>query len=310
LVALAACEPATSVGSTAQSAAPTSGPVAGASTTPSVPPLAKTLPVVAGSARSALSALAYVAVKGRAPLTGYSRAQFGPAWADVNHNGCDTRNDILRRDLVGNAYSGSCTVLSGTLHDPYTARTIAFRRGVGTSTVVQIDHVVALGDAWQTGAQQLSAATRLAFANDPLELLAVYGPANQQKGDADAASWLPPNKQFRCQYVARQVAVKLRYHLWTTAAERAAMARVLSSCPSQVLPVGGAPIVVVAAIVRAVVPPKPTVKQTPSPAAPGVRVVHPGAFCSPRGALGVTVAGTPMICKVDSKGLRYRWGHR
>ncbi len=101
---------------------------------------------------------------------------------------------------------------------------------------MQIDHVVALSDAWQTGAQQLTASQRLALANDPLNLLAVDGAANQQKEDSDAASWLPPRKTFRCAYVSRQVAVKVRYRLWVTAAEKAAIARVLSSCPGQPLP--------------------------------------------------------------------------
>jgi hypothetical protein len=250
-------------------------------------------------------------------MTGYSRAQFGPAWEDVDHNGCDTRNDILRRDLTGKTLSGSCVVRTGTLHDPYTAKLIAFHRGVGTSTAVQIDHVVALGDAWQTGAQQLSATSRLGFANDPLELLAVDGPTNQAKGDADAASWLPPNKAFRCQYVARQIAVKTKYRLWVTAAEKAAMARVLTSCPGQALPTGGAPNVVTLAkpllptsAPRPVSKPTPQPKPKPTPPATGLPVVHPGAFCSPPGALGVTDKGTPMICKLDSKGLRYRWGHR
>lgn len=130
----------------------------------------------------------------------------------------------------------NCTVLSGTLDDPYTGKTITFKRGADTSAAVQIDHVVALGDAWQKGAQQLSAEQRKALANDPLELLAVDGPANQQKSDGDAATWLPSNKLFRCQYVARQVAVKAKYHLWVTQAEHDAIARVLSSCPGQLLP--------------------------------------------------------------------------
>jgi hypothetical protein len=183
-------------------------------------------------------------VKGRAPLTGYSRAQFGPAWTDDvtvpdGHNGCDTRNDILRRDLttiVIKPGTSGCVVASGVLHDPYTGTIIPFIRGVSTSDAVQIDHVVALGDAWQTGAQQLSLAVRTNMANDPLELLAVSGPINEQKGDADAASWLPPNRAFRCSYVARQVAVKMTYHLWVTPAEHDAMARVLATCPAQTLP--------------------------------------------------------------------------
>jgi hypothetical protein len=193
--------------------------------------------------------LATLQLKGRAPLTGYSRAQFGPPWTDDvtvadGRNGCDTRNDILSRDLtdvVVKPGTQGCTVASGVLHDLYTNTIISFTRGSGTSTVVQIDHVVALADAWQTGAQQLSLAVRTNMANDPLELLAVSGTANQQKGDADAASWLPPNKSFRCSYVAIQVAVKIRYHLWVTPAERDAIARVLSTCPSQPLPTATTP---------------------------------------------------------------------
>ena len=95
---------------------------------------------------------------------------------------------------------------------------------------MQIDHVVALGDAWVTGAQQLTPTERTTLANDPLNLLAVDGPTNSAKRDADAASWLPPNKAYRCTYVARQVAVKSRYHLWVTAAETVQIARVLAGC--------------------------------------------------------------------------------
>ncbi len=109
-------------------------------------------------------------------------------------------------------------------------------RGVQTSSAVQIDHVVALGDAWQKGAQRWSYDTRAEFANNPLNLLAVDGPANQQKGDSDAASWLPPNKAYRCAYVARQVAVKARYALAVTQAEHDAIQRVLQTCPSASAP--------------------------------------------------------------------------
>jgi hypothetical protein len=182
-------------------------------------------------------------VKGRAPKTGYSRAQYGPAWTDTasvpdGHNGCDTRNDILRRDLnpvTVRAGTGGCLVVAGILSDPYTGKQIVFTRGVGTSTVVQIDHVVALGDSWQKGAQSWGEATRTAFANDPLNLLAVNGSVNESKGDGDTATWLPPNKAIRCGYVARQVSVKAKYGLWTTSAERAAMERVLRGCPDQTL---------------------------------------------------------------------------
>ena len=144
---------------------------------------------------TAVTTLATLTIKGRAPRTGYDRDLFGQAWADVDRNGCDTRNDILRRDLTRytlKAGTHGCLVLKGTLNDPYTGTTISFVRGQGTSNAVQIDHVVALSDAWQKGAQQWSQTRRTAFANDPLNLLAVDGPTNLRKGDGDAATWLPP----------------------------------------------------------------------------------------------------------------------
>ncbi len=189
--------------------------------------------------QKALVVLETLPVKGRAPKTGYTRAQFGQTWADVDRNGCDTRNDILTRDLIDEVYrSGTrdCVVLSGTLLDPYSGETIEFIRGNITSMEVQIDHVVALSDAWQKGAQKLSLSQRTAFANDPLNLLAVKGRLNSHKGDGDAATWLPPLKSIRCTYVARQVAVKAKYSLWVTAAEKAAIKGILDKCPNQVVP--------------------------------------------------------------------------
>jgi hypothetical protein len=183
--------------------------------------------------QATLTTLGSLRVAGRAPMTGYTRAQFGQAWADVDRNGCDTRNDILRRDLTGVTFKAGtleCVVAAGTLADPYTGKTITFIRGTGTSTVVQIDHVVALSDAWQKGAQALSAVQRTAFANDPRNLLAVDGPTNTSKGDGDAATWLPPNKAFRCEYVTMQVQVKATYSLWVTTAEHDAIIRVLGAC--------------------------------------------------------------------------------
>lgn len=165
----------------------------------------------ASGGQLATSVLETLPVKGRAPKTGYSRDQFGAAWADVDHNGCDTRNDILNRDLTNKTYKAgthNCVVTSGRLVDPYTAAVIDFVRGQSTSAAVQIDHVVALSDAWQKGAQQLIADRRKQLANDPYNLLAVDGPSNQRKSDGDAATWLPANKSFRCSYVARQIGVK------------------------------------------------------------------------------------------------------
>lgn len=188
-----------------------------------------------GNGELASAALEMLPVKGRAPKTGYKRAQFGDGWAKLGN--CDTRNLILQRDLKDTILEDDkCKVRTGALNDPYTGKDIAFTRGASTSAAVQIDHVVALSNAWQTGAQQLSTERRMQLANDPLELLAVDGPANQQKGDGDAATWLPSNKPFRCQYIARQIAVKRKYALWVTEPEKAAMARVLSSCPEQIMP--------------------------------------------------------------------------
>jgi hypothetical protein len=186
----------------------------------------------------AADVLATLPVKGRAPKTGYERSLFGATWADVDQNGCDTRNDILNRDLTDITYVNSvpCKVQSGLLADPYTATLISFVRGTTTSSAVQIDHVVALSDAWQKGAQQLTTEQRTAFANDPLNLQATDGATNQQKGDGDAATWLPPSKGFRCEYVARQVSVKARYSLWVTQAEHDAIAGILAGCPGQPAP--------------------------------------------------------------------------
>ena len=229
-------------------AKPTSRPPARSPAQPTPSPT-RAGPARPPAAGTALAVLARLPVKGRAPKTGYSRERFGEAWSDdVNvpdgHNGCDTRNDILRRDLthiVLKPNTNGCVVARGRLADPYTATLIPFVRGVSTSSAVQIDHVVALSDAWQKGAQKLTPQRRADLANDPLNLLAVDGAANEQKGDGDAATWLPPNKSYRCAYVARQIAVKRKYDLWVTAAEKAAVQRVLGHCPGQRIPTEGQP---------------------------------------------------------------------
>lgn len=196
---------------------------------------------VIGEPGSALATVDELTVKGRAARTGYSRDNFGAGWKDPAGIGCDQRNIILARDLTDIKYrSGSdCIIEAGTLHDPFSGKTILFERGPDTSAMVQIDHLVALSDAWQKGAQEWSEERRVLFANDPLNLLAVDGPLNQQKGDADVATWLPPRKEFRCEYVARVVSVKHHYELWVTAPERDAMRDVLRTCPDEPLPVGG-----------------------------------------------------------------------
>lgn len=193
-----------------------------------------TAPVFAADDNLAAVAIEKLPVKGKAPKTGHARSLFSDGWGDIN--GCTVRNFILVRDLKSVTYRSSCVVNTGVLNDPYTKKRINFRYGVRTSSAVQIDHVVALSDAWQKGAQSLNTKQRYGLYNDPLNLLAVDGPTNASKGDKDAASWLPPNKSFRCAFVARQIAVKLKYKLWLVAAEKTAMNQVLSACPKQKLP--------------------------------------------------------------------------
>ena len=195
-------------------------------------------PPAPSSPGSALAALDQLTVRGRAATTGYTRSQFGPAWTDVDRNGCDTRDDILRRDLTALSTrpgTSGCVITAGTLADPYTGTTLIYVRG--SRNAVDIDHVVALRNAWVSGAQSWPFAKRLAFANDPLNLLAVDGPLNEQKGDGDAATWLPPLKSYRCKYVARQIAVKIRYGLWVTPPEKSAMKSILAKCPKEILPI-------------------------------------------------------------------------
>ncbi len=184
----------------------------------------------------ALNVLDTLEVKGRAPKTDYRRSEFGDGWQLAGY--CNTRNKILARDMtnVVTVSPEDCNVVSGILDDPYTGKEIKFNRGINSSADVQIDHVVALSDAWQKGAQGLSKDWRIMLANDGLNLLAVDGQANQNKSDGDAATWLPPNKVYRCRYVARQIAVKKKYNLWVTTAEKSAMKNILSGCPDQQLP--------------------------------------------------------------------------
>jgi hypothetical protein len=186
-------------------------------------------------AHDAVTVLNTLPIKGRAPKTGYSRAMFGSGWGRDPETGCDMRNTILQRDLVGE-YTGTrannCTVEIGKLIDPYSGTELWLERGV-TSNDIQIDHVVSLSNAWQTGAFGWTDSKRVAFANDPLNLLAVAGHLNAQKGDGDAATWQPPRRAYRCEFVARQIAVKGKYALWVTPPEADAMKRILAKCPGQ-----------------------------------------------------------------------------
>jgi hypothetical protein len=199
--------------------------------------LLTSIPTQSASANepTALAVLNQLEVKGRAPKTGYSRAVF-THWSDLNRDGCDSRNEILKRDLTQIVFktgTRDCKVMSGQLLDPFSGKTLIFSSSKST---VDIDHLVSLSNAWQTGAAYFDKKTRESLANDPLNLLAVDAKLNRQKGDADAATWLPPLKSFRCEYVARQVAVKAKYLLWITSAERDTILKVLDNCPGQLIP--------------------------------------------------------------------------
>jgi len=191
--------------------------------------------VNAAPSDDALTVLNSISVKGRAAKTGYTRAQF-THWSDLDRNGCDARNDTLKRDLTEVIYKAGtrdCKVISGLLLDPYSGKVITFS---STKSTIDIDHVVALSNAWQTGAAYFDKTKRQQIANDPLNLLAVDFSLNRQKGDGDAATWLPPLKSYRCDYVARQIAVKAKYGLWVTQPEKIAIIKLLEKCEGQKIP--------------------------------------------------------------------------
>lgn len=194
---------------------------------------AESASTTSGGAPLAINILAKLEIKGRAPKTGYTREEFYHTWPKVS--GCNLRQVIIKRELGDSATlaDNQCTVISGEFDEPYTGEHLVFTQKSDFSNKIQIDHVVALSDAWQKGAQQLSKTERYNLATDPLNLLAVDGSANQAKSDGDAATWLPPNKAFRCQYVARQVSVKYKYHLWVTQAEHDAIQSILTRCPNE-----------------------------------------------------------------------------
>jgi hypothetical protein len=223
--------------SAAGSAAPPS------SVSPSLPPsgspgAADHVPAGTLDGAAARSVLAGLPVAPKAGLTGYDRScgsgagcVFGPAWADVDHNGCDTRNDVLHRDLTGiqvRAGTHDCVVVAGTLADPYTGTTVPFTKAQADR--VQIDHVVPLAAAWVQGARSWTAAQREAFANDPGNLITTESGPNEAKGDSTADEWLPADTGFGCAYARVIVTVKQRYALSVTAAEAASLQRLLGAC--------------------------------------------------------------------------------
>ena len=177
----------------------------------------------------------------RVPGYDYRRDAFGESWDDDNgapggRNGCDTRNDILDRDLVEKSYVSikrcPTAVATGTLIDPYTNATIAFVRGNQIGASVQIDHIVPLALAWDLGARSWTDELRLRFANDPANLLAVDGPTNQHKGDNEPAVWMPPNRAFWCQYAVQFAAVLRGYGLPVDAPSARVLREAAGTCPT------------------------------------------------------------------------------
>ncbi|MFL4477535.1 HNH endonuclease family protein [Paeniglutamicibacter sp. ORCA_105] len=257
----------------------------------------------------AVSVLNTLPVKGKAPATGYDRNQkFGNGWKDFNGNKCDERQDTLKRDLSSVKFKDAkkCQLASGTLADVYTGTTIKWKVNSGS---VDIDHVVALKNAWVSGGMQLSQDQRQGLANDPLNLMASQASANRSKGDANAAEWLPANKSFRCRYVATQISVKKKYTLSVTASEKNAMERVLSTCPKQKA--------------ASVTPLKPLAKvptvapgtnaapaKKPSTTAPKPKHVSPGAYCAQadKDTKGIgKKTGKSYTCKSSDSDTRLRW---
>jgi hypothetical protein len=171
----------------------------------------------------------------------YRRAAFGDAWDDDNsapwgHNGCDTRDDILDRDLIDKTFvfTKRCpqAVATGVLHDPYTSATIPFTRGAQVGAAVQIDHLVPLAYAWDMGARNWPDDMRIRFANDPANLLAVDGQVNQDKGDQPPGSWMPPNHAFWCQYSMQFIAVLRGYALPVDQTSADELRKAAATCPS------------------------------------------------------------------------------
>jgi hypothetical protein len=187
-------------------------------------------PVTSKADRTAARGLiGKLTTKGRGPKTGYDRDRFGYAWMDTAdgvpfaRNGCDTRNDLLKRDgeSVGFRKGSDCVVVTMTLHDPYTGRTIHWTKS--HAATVQIDHVMPLSYDWQMGAAHWTKDRRGEIANDPLNLIPVDGPANSAKGDSGPATWLPPSQNIRCAYSVRFAQFSLKYRLPVTSADKQMM---------------------------------------------------------------------------------------
>ncbi|MEU0966949.1 HNH endonuclease family protein [Streptomyces sp. NPDC005917] len=177
-------------------------------------------PVSGATARSYLASLT-VATENR---TGYSRSLF-PTWNTISGT-CNTREYILKRDGSNVVTDSACAATSGSWYSPYDGATWT------AASDVDIDHLVPLAEAWDSGAGKWTTAQRQAFANDITrpQLLAVTDNVNQSKSDQDPATWMPPLTSYRCTYVRAWVQVKYYYNLSVDSAEKSALTSYLSGC--------------------------------------------------------------------------------
>jgi hypothetical protein len=274
LLSLSACKP--EVNNTPPVEPPSASSTASASASATTAPSESAAPSIAvgepnpSAPGTALATLETLKVADFSSNGTYKRDAFGEAWADVDKNNCDTRNDILKRDIKGATVDSKCLVQKGAFNDPYTGKVINFDRSKGGGGGIDIDHIIPLSLAWKTGASEWDASKRLSFANDPLNLMASDSSENRKKGDKDASAYLPPNAGFHCEYVARQVTVRAKYGTWITPAEKKAIYTVLQTCPTQTLasadgslPVNPTP------VVPPVDTPAPPVETLAEPAAGG-----------------------------------------
>lgn len=193
------------------------------------PPTVTAIPVSVPPTASAAPAFTALTVSA-AQAPGYNRALFGSAWADVDHNGCNQREDTIMRDTgaTRTERKGICRAdMTGHPYvDPYTGQTLT------APSQIQIDHVVSLGDAWRSGAAAWTPQQRLAYANDLDVLWAVQAKANEEKSDKTPDEWLPPDPARRCEFVHRYVAIKIKYHLTITPATRTTLDAFAAMCGS------------------------------------------------------------------------------
>ena len=231
----------------------------------------------------------------------YSRDAFGSGWASNarthgwdSQSGCNTRQAALMRDGQDVAVTANCKPETGTWLDPYSGVTLT------NPSSLDIDHVVPLAEAWRTGAWQWDKDRRVALANDPLEVIAVDGSQNKSKSDKGPEAWRPQNSAW-CGYSLRWVAVKDKYALGLSSeAERSALEEMLDTCLVSSAQVDET--------MPTEAPSSPTATNSPVPPTPtGPPVVHPGALCSPEGAVGVTSKGTAMQCITTTQDPKARW---